>query len=183
MTLDTHAAIRARRTVHDYAPLPVDELIVQRALDAAHLAPCHKLTWPWRFTRVGPRTRDHLVALTLVLKGITQPEPEARLRAKMQNPALLFVVSQVLAADPVRRDEDHAACACAIQNFLLSLAADGVGSKWGTGAATTHPDAYAMLGVDPEIERILGFLWVGMPAREHRAPERPPRDRVVRDVP
>jgi hypothetical protein len=30
--------------------------------------------------------------------------------------------------------EDHAATACAVQNFMLCLASEGMGSKWMTGA-------------------------------------------------
>lgn len=182
MTLGLHEAIRARRTIHDYAPVPVDEAAVQRALEAAHAAPCHKLTWPWRFTRVGPAAREHLIALNAVLKGVSSPEAAAKLRGKMANPAVLLVLSQVLVPDPTRRQEDYAACACAAQNLFLSLAADGIGSKWGTGAITTHPDTYAALHIDPDAEAILGFLWIGVPGREHRAPERPPLGTVIREV-
>lgn len=182
MSLGAHEAIRARRTIHDFATDPVDEGVVRRALEAAHLAPCHKLTWPWRFTRVGPTTREHLVALNLLLKGATH-DTEPKLRAKMTNPPVLLVVGQVLAADPVRRQEDLAACACAVQNLALSLAADGVGSKWSTGRIATHPDTYAALHIDPEQQSILGLLWIGYPSRDHRAPERPPVDAVLRELP
>ena len=43
--------------------------------------------------------------------------------------------------------EDHAACACAIQNFMLSLAEEGIGSKWMTGALGAAPeDVMAAVG-------------------------------------
>ena len=50
----------SRRTIHSYRPEAIEEEVVQRALRAAHHAPNHKLTWPWRFTRVGPETRADL---------------------------------------------------------------------------------------------------------------------------
>ncbi|MCB9677311.1 MAG: nitroreductase [Alphaproteobacteria bacterium] len=178
-----HETIRTRRTIHDYAPVPVPEEAIQRALEAAHCAPCHKTTWPWRFTRVGPRAREALFALNVRLKGAKaplDPRQAAKLREKMMDPGALIVASQVVSADPERLREDYAAVACAIQNFSLSLTADGVGSKWGTGGITRHAEAYALLGIDPAVEQIVGFLWVGQPSRPHPAPVRPPLSAHVR---
>jgi nitroreductase len=175
-----------RRTVHDYRPEPVDAAVLDRALEAAQEAPCHKLTWPWRFTRVGPEGRKQLCALNVRLKGEKRPMTEAfeaRITAKMMNPAELLIVSQVRSADPFRAKEDYAAVACAIQNLSLSLHADGVGSKWSSGAVTRHEEAYRVAGIDPELEEIVGFVWIGHPAVVPAAPGRPPLEQVVRRVP
>jgi nitroreductase len=168
--------IHGRRTIHDYAPEPVPDAVVRLALEAAHAAPCHKLTWPWRFTRVGPTTRETLVALNIRLKGARCALDErqvAKLRAKMMHPGALLVVSQVLAEDPFRRHEDYAATCCAIQNLCLSVTASGFGSKWSTGGVTRHPETYAALGISPEREEIVGFVWIGVPARVPPEPTRP----------
>jgi len=174
-----------RRTIHDYAPGPVDESAVLRALEAAHFAPCHKCTWPWRFTRVGPQTREQLLAIARRLKSAKGPlddRLEAKLRARMLHPGALIVVSQVLDADPDRRREDYAAVAAAIQNLCLCLASDGIGSKWGTGGVTRDPQTYTLLGIDSQVEQIVGFVWVGNPAREHARPGRPPLAEHLRIV-
>ncbi|MCB9692246.1 MAG: nitroreductase family protein [Alphaproteobacteria bacterium] len=174
-----------RRTIHDFTTEPVEEAAVARAFAAAQEAPCHKLTWPWRFTRVGQAGKAALIALNKRLKGAGRaltPAQEAKLEARMGNPELI-VVSQVLAADPMRRKEDYAAVACAVQNLCLSLHVDGIGSKWGTGGVTRHPEAYALLGVDPALEEIVGFLWIGHAADVVPRPPRPPLDEVVRSVP
>ena len=55
---------------------------------------------------------------------------------------------------------------------MLSLHAQGIGTKWSTGGVTKHPDTYALLGVDAEQERIVGFLWAGYAATVP-APEKP----------
>ena len=67
--MDVYEAILGRRTTHKFAPEPVDEAVIDRALRAAHRAPNHKLTWPWRFTRVGPEGRARLVELGLRLEA------------------------------------------------------------------------------------------------------------------
>ena len=61
--------------------------------------------------------------------------------------------------------EDHAAAACATQNFMLSLAADGIGSKWMTGALGAAPeDVLAAVGAK-DGEKLLGAIWYGFPAK------------------
>ena len=62
--------------------------------------------------------------------------------------------------------EDMQAVACATQNFMTSLAADGVGSKWMTGALGAAPtDVLAAVGA-PESEKLVGAIWYGYPAKE-----------------
>ena len=155
-----------RRTIHHYRPEPIDEGAIERALQAAIRAPNHKLSNPWRFTRVGPRGREQLVELGIELKrqkkDVTE-KYEKTLRKKYGNPAELVVVSQVLDDDPFRRKEDYAATACAIQNFCLSLWAEDIGSKWSTGSMTRDERTYEMLGIDGEAEEIVAFVWAGVP--------------------
>ena len=180
-----HDTIQSRRTIHDYLPEPVPEAAITRALECAHAAPCHKATWPWRFVRVGPEAREKLLALNTRLKSAKcalSEAQEARLRAKMLHPHALVAVTQVLADDPFRQTEDYAATACAIQNLCLSLADEGIGTKWSTGAVTRHPETLALLGIDPAVERSVGWVWIGRPAREHPAPRRPPVSHHIRSV-
>ena len=162
-----HTVVRTRRTIHKYRPEPVESAIVERALEAAHCAPNHKLTWPWRFTRVGPETRSLLTELAVRVKEDKAPLSEhqrAGVIANVSNPGALIVVSVVCTDDAFQSREDYAASACAIQNLMLSLHADGVGSKWGTGAVTRRAETYELMGIDPELEEIIGFVWVGTPA-------------------
>jgi nitroreductase len=164
------SAMTERTTVHDYAPSPVEVDVVNRALSVALAAPNHRMTEPWRFTVVGRETREPLVAISIDLKGRksggkVDPSTASSVRDKMMNPAWLIVVSQVRNANPAVAREDYAALACAIQNLMLSLHADGIGSKWSTGAVATDPRSYRLLGIDAEREEIVGFIWVGLPAK------------------
>ncbi len=177
-------ALTTRRTIHDYRPDPLPEGALERALEAALRAPNHKLTNPWRFTRLGPKARATLTDLGVALKTKNKT-PSERLqrviRAKFSNPPELLVISQVIAADPARAREDYAAIACAIQNLCLSLWAEGIGSKWSSGAVTTHPDTYAMAMIPPG-EEIVGFVWIGYPELVPN-PGRAPLDAVLRQTP
>lgn len=181
--MDIHEALLSRRTIQRFTSEPLPDGVVDRALKAAIRAPNHKLTNPWRFTRVGPEVRDKLTDLGVRLKSEKKQRFDDKfqqyLREKYGNPAELVVVSQVLDDDDFRRREDYAAIACAIQNFCLSLWGDGVGSKWGTGGMTRHEQTYQWLDIDPDVEEIVGFVWVGMP-EETPDPPREPLDEVVR---
>ena len=185
--MELRQALLERRTVHAFTRDPVPDGAIRRALEAAVHAPNHRLTMPWRFLRVGRRTRERLVELALRLAAPQDgPPPKAqvdRVRAKILDPHELIVVSTVRDQDPLIAREDHAATSCAIQNLQLSLWSEGVASKWGTGTPTRHPDGYAILGIDPEREEIAGFVWVGMPKVIPAKPERPPAGHFVKILP
>ncbi len=184
---DTQHTILRRRTVHNYTGAPIPEGALERALECALRAPNHKLTNPWRFTRLGAQAREAITALGVELKatkaGDRWTERRAALvRTKFTRPAELIVVSQAIDPDPFVRREDYAAIACAIQNASLSLWSEGVGSKWSSGGVTSHERTYAICGVDPEVEEIVGFLWMGI-AEVVPDPVRDPLDEVLREVP
>ncbi len=182
--MDTHEALLTRRTIHEFAEGPVDEATILRGLEAALRAPNHKLTNPWRFTRVGPDTRQKIIDLGVALKTASKnlsEERQQKVRRKWSAPYALFVVSTVLANDPLRRREDYAACACAIENFSLSLWADGVGSKWSTSQVIRDPQTYELLQFDPDDEEIIALFWVGRPGTIPDPPRRP-LEEVLREV-
>lgn len=184
--MDLHEAIRNRRTIQRFRKGTVPEEAMARALDAARWAPNHKTTWPFRFVRVGPVTREALFRVALRLKEAKKgpsPELEARLRVDWLVPDQLVVVVQVLASDPGRALEDYASCACATQNLLLSLEADGVGAKWNTGQVARDPDTLRLLGLDPEGHRIVAMVFAGVPELVPRAPRRPTLEELVRALP
>lgn len=179
-----HPIFAARQTVHLFNDAPVDEEAVKRALQAAQLAPCHKFTWPWRFVRAGRATRERLYTVNVALK-FPAGAPERvlpKLTQKLLNPQLL-VVSQVRSANPVTAKEDYAAVASAIQNFCLSLANDGIGSKWSSGGVLNDPRTAAILGIDPAEQEIVAFVFFGHAAEQRPRPERPPLESLLRVLP
>lgn len=160
-------ALNTRTTVHKYRPGPVPEGSIERALEAALAAPNHHMTEPWRFVSVGAQTRQRLSKVAVRLKVAKLGDSEELrqvVQAKFCNPAHLMVVSQIIETDPVIAREDYAAVACAIQNFMLSLHSEGVGSKWSTSKVIQQPETYSLLEIDPQAAEIVAFIWVGTPA-------------------
>ena len=185
--MDLHELIRTRRTVHAYQPgreLPAG--VLERALEAAHWAPNHRFTYPWRFTIVGPQTRAAVAEIAVRLK-CDKKELSAegcdKARAKVLDPSAMIVLRQVLHAEASTREEDYASLACAAQNLMLCFASEGLGSKWTTGGATRSREVYALLGLDHEVERIVGFMWVGYALKQPSPPPRPAWEEHVERLP
>lgn len=183
--MDTYQAIHQRRTIHNYLPEPIPEEAVQRILAAAHMAPNHKCTWPWRLTRTGPQTRQGLLPIAMELKQKKKPLDEvarAALCRKLTDPAELIVVSIVRTDNALQYREDYAAASCAIQNMMLAATAEGLGSKWGSGGPTRDPRTYDLMQIDPALEEIIAFVFLGVPGRIPIV-ERPPLAQHLRQLP
>ena len=71
--------------------------------------------------------------------------------------------------------EDYAACCCAVQNLCVSLHAEGLGTKWTTGAVNFDPRFGEAAGV-PADEYVVGTLWFGEPVG---SPPAPPSKRLT----
>ena len=93
-----------------------------------------------------------------------------------------LVITYTKAPDDLRDRENYAAVCCAIQNLSLTLWAQGVGMKWTTGPVTRDPGIYAILGIDPEREEIVGLMWYGYPA-ETPAMKRHPSSEFISRLP
>ena len=157
-------AIKKRRTLHIFSKKRVPREVIEKSIFAANQAPCHRRTFPWRFTSIGIKKRELLYQLQLTLKfGDTTIDESSlkKIRDKMLNPSHLLIATQVCTDNQVQKLEDYAACACAIQNLSLSLVADDVGCKWSTGKITKDPNTYKIAQINSSEEEIIGFIWIG----------------------
>ncbi|MCB9254244.1 MAG: nitroreductase [Bdellovibrionaceae bacterium] len=178
--------VQGRRTVHRFKAGEIPEEALRRAIESAQWAPNHKLSFPWRFTIVGKKTREKLTSLGVALQdpATLTEERRARIVQDLSNPGALIVVScKESPEDPFRAKEDYAAVCCAIQLILLSLWSEGIGTKWGTGQLTRHPQTYELFGISPDAEKIAGFIWAGIPAELPAPPPRPALEQVSRWLP
>lgn len=157
--------LRSRRTIGSFRPeVPPREVVLQ-ALELCRWAPNHKKTEPWHVYWLGPVTVRQVIEINSRIlteaKGVAEAESKSKKWAQV--PGWLVLTSD-LASDPFRREEDYAACCCAIQNLQLALWSAGIGTKWSTGDVTRHPDFYSLLGIDPAQQRVVGMIWYGYPA-------------------
>ena len=172
-------AIRARRSIRQFTGRAVTRAEMETLLDAAILAPNHRLTQPWRFHVLGPDAR-YAYGLALgarKAKKLEDPEAARALREKVAEehralPALLFV-AVATQDNPEIAEEDYAAVMMAVQNLSLAALELGLGAHIRTGAVMGDPAARAAAGV-PEGERIVAMVTIGEPAEVPPAKPRNP---------
>ena len=145
-----------RRSVVKYkgaVPAPT----LERALTAAIHAPNHFLNEPWRFRVLGPETVKKIVVLNEAKKELFEGVPGWMLVSVVLTPGDTKWNPKAL--------EDHAATACAVQNFMLALASEGFASKWMTGAmGIPAAKLLEVAGVAEKDEHFMGILFMGKPA-------------------
>jgi nitroreductase len=156
--------IRGRRTVNLYESEPVDTAALLDAIELARWAPNHRLTEPWRFYLLGPKTAMAVAECWAGYESEIKGEAAgaARLKRLGTIPAN-FVVTSARDENELIDLENYAACCCAVQNMSLYLWQRGIGMKWTSGAITREPRLYELLGIDEQRERIVGYFWYGQP--------------------
>ena len=161
---DLEEVIRGRRTINLFLHTPVPRALVREAIDAATWAPNHHVTEPWHFYLLGQETVERCLDLCFEIVSARKSEEAAQFKREQwsEKPGWLVVTCR-RSADELLQQEDYAACAAAIQNFMLYLWKAGVGSKWTTGEITRDARFFDILGIDADREFVVGLLWFGYP--------------------
>src|SRR5690349_23470478 len=162
-------AIAQRRSIKRFGDRAVTREQIEALLDAAVLAPNHKLTQPWRFYVLGPAARRQygLALGERKARKLSDPAASDAMREKTAAeyeafPALIAVAMALNESLEVR-EEDYAACMQAIANMMLTAVDRGLGTHMRTGAVLEDPAARAAVGVR-DGERIVAIVSVGVPA-------------------
>ena len=167
-----HDPILLRRSVIKYdSSRKVPKKILDNAINAAIHAPNHFLTEPWRFYYCGPKMKDKLFELN------------NDKRKQFESVPCWMVVTMASKYNLNHKlyQEEISACACSVQNFMLSLASEGVGSKWVTGAlGIEETSILKLLDVD-STEKFLGVIWFGYPEKSLES-QKPPERKLGKDM-
>ena len=153
--------VKSRRTVHRFDATEVDDGVLRRAIECAIAAPNRSGTEPWRFIKLGKQTIAKLVELRGNIEGsggsfvswtrvphwivVTYPrkKPNSGPDGNMQ------------------QREDFKSVCCAVQNFMLSMWSEGIGTKWTDGPIQRTDEFAKLCGVDLEKEKVAGVIWYG----------------------
>jgi coenzyme F420-0:L-glutamate ligase/coenzyme F420-1:gamma-L-glutamate ligase len=182
----------ARRTVRAFTAQPVDPAAVERSIAAALTAPAPHHSEPWRFVIVSSLTarlalldamQDAWVA-DLRAGGFTEEQIARRIKRgePLRDAPLIVVPCLELSAAHAYPDERRrraerdmftVSMGAAVENFLVALAVENLGSAWISSALFCQDVAADALDL-PDGWHPMGAIAIGHPAAPARP--RPPRD-------
>jgi nitroreductase len=156
-------AIKSRRNIKNFKADLVDLNLIEEWLEAAAMAPNHRLTEPWEIYFIGENTRGQLNHKT-----------------NFGNAPILMAVLSKQGSTKVETEENMVAVSCFIQNFNLAAWGAGVGTFWSSIGIT--PKNHELLGI-PDNYDLIGMLGVGYPEVIPEPKPRTPMQTKIKHLP
>ena len=155
-------------------PAPTQEQL-DLMFRAALRAPDHGAMKPYRFLTIQGAALEKLGEVYVNALLADDPEaPEAAInkhrRMPLRAPMILVAIAVKQEHPKVPVVEQVITAGCATQAVIQAAYAQGLGAMWRTGAMAHSPVVLDALGIK-ENEELIGFVYLGQPARVLTAPE------------
>lgn len=153
------SVIVGRKTVRDFDETrPVDDSVLHRAIRCAFAAN-DESNHRWRFIKIGEQTAKSIAELSALA---TQDEEKQRFeREHWLNAPGCCVVTSTLFKKSIFEQEDYVATTFALHNFMLSMWAEGIGTRWTSGDVTRTKEFARLCGVRWGEEHVVGCICYG----------------------
>jgi len=148
--------IKSRHSVRKFKPDPLDERVIQDAIECAALAPTARNVQPWLFGVVREKQMQKTIA-GLAANGAFIADCAACFFVFCEKKELYYL-------------EDGCA---ATENLILALQAYGVASCWVAGDKKEYAESVRKLLNVPETYTLVSLVAAGMPAEVTIAPKKP----------
>jgi nitroreductase len=165
------------------APGP-DAAELDAILAAAMRVPDHGKLSPWRFVVIGAGQRASFAALLTTAYRKEKPEAgrlelEAMESFARQAPTMIALLSTPVAASKIPLWEQQLSAGAVAMQLLNAAHAHGFVANWLTGWPANNADVATALGARGPDDRIVGYIFIGSPARELEERPRPDPAEVV----
>ena len=156
------------------APAPDIAALIE-VFKAAIRAADHGKLQPWRFLVIEndglEKLGDIFVAASLKNNPDTSPSVIDKSRNMPRRaPMIIVAIADCKEHPSIPKLEQILACGAATQNMLNAFFALGYGAVWRTGDMAYSPHVKQELGLG-ELEEIVGYIYVGTPAKEFHKPD------------
>ncbi|ADN75806.1 nitroreductase [Ferrimonas balearica DSM 9799] len=182
--MDAKALLLNRHSQHRLTyPGPSAEQL-DAILAAGSRAPDHAGLHPWEFVVAQEQGLERLGAIYYDAALADGAEGEALARARLlptRAPMVITVIAKITEHPKVPVIEQHLSAGCALMAMQMMAYTLGLGGVWRTGSYAKHPLVREALGVQGDDE-IVGFLYLGTPAKPTESRPLPPLEGHVRHL-
>ncbi len=167
------------------APGP-DDAALERILSAALRVPDHGRLAPWRIKVLrGAGKERYADAISDLYRRLNPDAPEEQVALERRKPLMAPVTLAVIATPrehPKIPDWEQLLSGGALcMQILLAAHALGFSGVWLTGWPAFRPEVVSLLGHDPQVDRIIGFVHLGTLSTPTEERPRPALAEIVSD--
>jgi nitroreductase len=165
--MDALSALHTRSSVGKVSGTAPDDGVINSLFRAALRAPDHGQLRPWRFLRIEGASLQRLADLFAAAAlqdnpGLGAEEQHSAGSKALRAPLIIVCISRAAPHAKIPVLEQDLSAAAATHAMLVAAHAQGLGAVWRTGPMASHPLVTVALGL-VENEKIIGFLYIGLP--------------------